>query len=96
MKGEGLSRRDLVRFGLAAGAALPFGLGIAEGEETPKTASPTPGYLDAAVKAARWIRTTRVATRDGYIWLTGPERPEGLDTAPDIYRGGAGIILFLL
>ncbi len=90
MKGTAVSRRDVLRFGLAAGAALPLGLGVADGEETPKT-SPPPGYLDAAVKAARWIRTNRVATRDGYIWLTGPERPEGLDTAPDIYRGSAGI-----
>lgn len=96
MKRSDVSRRDVLRLGLAAGAALPLGLGVADGEETPKASTPSPGYLDAAVKAARWIRTTRVATRDGYIWLTGPERPEGLDTAPDIYRGSAGVILFLL
>jgi lantibiotic modifying enzyme len=91
-----LNRRDLLRFGLAAGAALPFGLGIADGEETPKPPASSPGYLDAAVQAARWIRTTRIATPDGHLWLTGPERPEGLDTVPNVYHGGAGIILFLL
>jgi lantibiotic modifying enzyme len=91
-----LNRRDLLRFGLAAGAALPLGLGAAEGEETPKATTPPPGHLDAALRIARWIRTSRVATRDGYVWLTGPERPDGLDTAPDLYRGDAGIVLFLL
>jgi lantibiotic modifying enzyme len=87
-----VSRRDLLRFGLAAGAALPLGLGAADGEEP----SPAPGYLDAAVQAARWIRTTRVATPDGFLWLTGPEKPEGLDSAPNLYTGSAGVVLFLL
>ncbi len=92
-----LSRRDLFRFGLAAGAALPLGLGAADGEETPRVSTPpAPDYLDAAVQAARWIHTTRVATPDGYLWLTGPERPEGLDTISNLYTGSAGVVLFLL
>jgi hypothetical protein len=96
---EPLTRRDLLRLGLAAGAASSLALGAAAGEEAPKSpapAPPAPGYLDAAVKAARWIRTTRVETPQGYLWLTGPERPEGFDTTPILYTGSAGVVLFLL
>src|SRR6185295_19771493 len=92
-----LSRRDLLRCGLAAGAALPLGFGKADGEEPPKaSASPAPGYLAAALQAARWIHTARVETPDGVLWLTGPERPEGLDSTPNLYTGSAGVVLFLL
>lgn len=97
-----LTRRDLVRLTLAVGAASTLGLGAAAGEETPKPSSdPAPpaspsGYLDAAVKAAKWIHTTRVETPQGLIWLDGPERPEGLESSPDLYTGYAGIVLFLL
>lgn len=93
-----LTRRDLLRLGFAAGSLLPLGLGAAEGvegEEPPK-ATPAPGYLEAAERAARWIHTARVETPDGLLWLTGPERPEGLDTAPNLYSGSAGVVLFLL
>lgn len=72
-----------------AGAGVPFRLGAAE--RTPATR-----WLDAAVKAARWIRTTRVATPDGLLWLSGPERPEGMNASPDLYTGTAGVVLFLV
>ncbi len=96
-----LSRRDLLRLSIAAGAASSLGLRSTAGQETPKSsasapAPPAPGYLDAAVKAARWIRTARVETPQGYLWLTGPERPEGFDTSPNLYSGSSGVVLFLL
>lgn len=69
-----------------AGAGLPFRL---------KAETPT-RWLDAAVKAARWIRTTRVATPDGLLWLSGPERPEGMNASPELYTGTSGIVLFLV
>src|SRR6185436_3621574 len=96
MPKDDLTRRDLLRFGIAAGAALPLGLDAAEGEEPSRTPAPAPGYLDAAVQAARWIHTTRVETPDGVLWLTGPERPEGLDSTPNLYTGSAGVVFFLL
>ncbi|HEX4960473.1 MAG TPA: lanthionine synthetase LanC family protein [Thermoanaerobaculia bacterium] len=102
MNPSDLTRRDLLRLTVAAGAASSLGLGLSAAEETPKpapAAAPAPpasGYLDAAVKANRWIRTARIETPDGYMWLAGPERPDGLDAAAHIYSGGAGIVLFLL
>ena len=88
-----LSRRDLLRFGLAAGATLPWGLDLAAGDEAPKAAG---GYLDAAVRAGRFIRSARVETPRGLLWLQGPERPEGLSSSTDLYSGTSGVVLFLL
>jgi hypothetical protein len=100
MSPSDLTRRDLLRLTVAAGAASSLGLGLSFGEETPKPAVPpalpATGYLDAAVKAALWIRTARIETPDGTMWLAGPERPDGLDASPQLYSGGAGIVLFLL
>ncbi|HEX4497781.1 MAG TPA: lanthionine synthetase LanC family protein, partial [Thermoanaerobaculia bacterium] len=96
-----LSRRDLLRLGLAAGAASSLGLPAAFAEQASKP-SPAPApsapssYLDAAVKAAQWIHTARVQTSQGLIWLEGPEQPEGLESSSDLYTGYAGIVLFLL
>ena len=66
------------------------------GQKDAQAPAALPGYLDAAVRAARWIRTARVETPAGYLWLTGPERPEGLDSTPNLYSGSSGIVLFLL
>jgi hypothetical protein len=55
-----ISRRDLLRLSIAAGAASSLGL-VTE-KRTPKTSAAAPGYLDAAVRAARWIRTARIET----------------------------------
>jgi lantibiotic modifying enzyme len=96
MSSSSLSRRDLLRLGLTAGAASSLGLGSAAGEGTPKAPAASPRYLDAALKAYRWIRTARIETPEGYVWLTDPERPEGFDTTPDLYTGSSGIVLFLL
>lgn len=110
----GLNRRELLRLGLAAGAALPLArplaaAGIAEAAAPPLPApAPTPAVpatapastaaacLDAAERAARWIHGARVETPRGLIWLSGPDRPEGMDSSNDLYSGGAGVVLFLL
>lgn len=91
-----LTRRDLLWLALA-GAAFPLEIGMAAGEEAAKgDAVPSPSYLDAALQAARWLRTTRVGTPHGWIWLTGPERPEGMSSTPTLYSGYSGVVLFLL
>lgn len=89
-----LTRRDLLCLGLLAGAGLPWieGSLLLQGQEKPAPS----GFLDAALKAARWIRTARVATPQGLLWLSGPERPEGLDSSPNLYTGTSGVVLFLL
>lgn len=102
-----LSRRDLLRLSLLTGAGLRWGAGGALAGQAAPSSAPAPAaapgrsagagrYLDAALQAAKWIRTARVETPDGCVWLQGPERPEGLSSSPDLYHGGAGVVLFLL
>ncbi|HEX5716729.1 MAG TPA: lanthionine synthetase LanC family protein [Thermoanaerobaculia bacterium] len=89
MIGRGLTRRELIYLAAIAGTGIgvPFRLNA---EEKPGR------WLDAAIKAGRWIRTTRVATPDGLLWLGGPERPEGMSASPELYTGTSGVVLFLV
>lgn len=91
-----LSRRRFLHLGLAGGTGLA-GLSRWTLAQSPPPA-PAPGagrWLDAAVRAGRWIRTARVATPQGLLWLEGPERPDGLRSSPDLYSGFSGVVLFL-
>jgi len=87
MIGRGLSRRELIYLAAVAGVGAPFRLGA---EEKPTR------WLDAAVKAARWIHSTRTETPDGLLWPGGPERPEGANASPELYSGTSGVVLFLV
>src|SRR6476469_5010983 len=50
--------------------------------------------LDVALKAARWIRRSRVETKNGVAWPADPLRPDSIST--DLYNGYPGVILFHL
>jgi lantibiotic modifying enzyme len=63
------------------------------------TAPKSAVYLQAAIEAARWIRSAAVETPQGLRWLPEPDHPEKTATvsAPSgIYSGSAGIVLFFL
>ena len=91
-----LSRRRFLHLGLAGGTGLAGLSGWSAAQGTPPAPAPAAGrWLDAAVRAARWIRTARVETPKGLIWLEGPERPDGLLSVSHLYTGSAGVILFL-
>src|SRR5690349_13894899 len=91
-----LSRRRFLHLGLAGGAGLAGLSRWTMAQETPPAPAPSAGrWLDAAVRAGRWIRTARVATPQGLLWLEGPERPDGLLSIPNLYSGSAGVVLFL-
>src|SRR4051812_16068106 len=51
-------------------------------------------YRAAAIDAAKWIRTSRVATLFGYAWPGDPKAPKSISTA--LYSGSPGVVLFLL
>jgi lantibiotic modifying enzyme len=53
-----------------------------------------PAYQDVAIDAAKWIRTTRVATPFGIAWPSDPANPKSVSTA--LYSGSPGVVLFLL
>ncbi|MDQ3998297.1 MAG: lantibiotic modifying-like protein [Gemmatimonadota bacterium] len=85
-------RRALLRLGLtgAALAALPHPLYAA----TRGLARPERPYLDAALRAARWIHAARIDTSHGVTWPADPLDPKTVSR--DLYAGAAGVVLFQL
>lgn len=51
-------------------------------------------YRDAAIDAAKWIRSSRVETLFGYAWPSDPNDPKSVSTA--LYSGSPGVVLFLI
>ncbi len=50
--------------------------------------------LDGALRAERWIRTTRVETEHGIVWPADPKTPASVERA--LYNGFPGVVVFLL
>ncbi|HEX9893671.1 MAG TPA: lanthionine synthetase LanC family protein [Gemmatimonadales bacterium] len=51
-------------------------------------------WLDAALKAEKWIRRSRQTTGSGIAWPADPLRPDSV--SPDLYNGMPGVVLFYL
>jgi len=51
-------------------------------------------YLDAARRAATWIRSTAVATAQGRDWPPDPLKPATLN--PSLYAGTPGVVIFFI
>ncbi|HUQ84465.1 MAG TPA: lanthionine synthetase LanC family protein [Gemmatimonadaceae bacterium] len=86
-----VNRRDVVRAGLGAAmlAALPGPLRAAH-----VRAEPDSRYLDAAIRAGKWIRATAVVQPNGTTWPAVP--PDAKTVQGDLYSGSPGVVLFLL
>lgn len=88
-KGHSINRRQAIGLGLGAVAgmvALPTALdGFSI--SAPDT------DLEIALKAARWIRKSRIETPTGVTWPADPLNPK---PAYDLYNGMPGVILFHL
>jgi len=54
----------------------------------------SPAYKDVALDAAKWIKSTRVATPFGIAWPSDPNNPRSVSTA--LYSGSPGVVLFML
>jgi lantibiotic modifying enzyme len=50
--------------------------------------------LEAALRAARWIHSTRAVTDRGVVWPADPRDPTSVGTT--LYAGTPGVVLFLL
>ncbi len=81
------SRRDLFR---AAASALVLPRDFWQNSLFP---APRP-HVEVALKAARWIHTTRVPTERGVRWPADPNDPKSISR--DLYNGYPGVVLFLL
>jgi lantibiotic modifying enzyme len=51
-------------------------------------------YIDAALAAARWIKTSGLATHNGKVWPADPLDPKS--TSPNLYSGTPGVVLFFI
>jgi lantibiotic modifying enzyme len=51
-------------------------------------------YLDAAEKAAAWIRASEIRSAQGLTWPADPKDPKSVNTT--LYAGTPGIVLFFL
>jgi lantibiotic modifying enzyme len=50
--------------------------------------------LEAALEAARWIKTSAIRNATGTTWPSAPDDPSGVNNT--LYSGTAGVILFFL
>jgi len=87
------SRRDVIRAGV--GAALltaipaPFRTGA-----TRHRLEPDARYLDAAIRAGRWLQATAIDAPGGKTWPAVP--PDTKTAQTNLYSGSPGVVLFLL
>src|SRR6476620_9262380 len=82
-----ITRRELLGLGLGAAAGMlvaPQALRALETETSD---------IDIALKAARWIRKSRITTPIGVAWPADPLKPR---VGFDLYNGFPGVILFHL
>ncbi len=92
-----MTRRELFERSAAVAALLlvsPASLHASPSHALRRTVTPDRPYLDAAVKAERWIRRAKLSDARGASWLANPEIPSPVTT--DVYSGTAGIVLFYL
>jgi hypothetical protein len=102
-----ITRRALIERGLGAAAgmiafpgALPGALSALSTFTTraghaPPTAVHAPlTDLEVALRAARWIRRSRIETANGVTWPADPLKPTTVGT--DLYNGMPGVLLFHL
>ncbi|HVT38345.1 MAG TPA: lanthionine synthetase LanC family protein [Gemmatimonadaceae bacterium] len=93
-----LSRRDLVRVGMHAGAglfALPRTL-VAEWSRAAARGVSDRPYLDAALRAEHWIRSTAIDTGTGRSWPATPFDAKRGAPETTLYSGGPGVVIFYL
>ena len=92
---QDISRRAWL--GTAAGiaasiAGVPAALSALETRLSHSAAAPDD--LEIALKAERWIRRSRIETKNGVTWPADPLKPTSVGY--DLYNGMPGVVLFYL
>ena len=93
----GTSRRDLLRTGLGAAAALaasPASLWAELARDDHAARGGERPWLAAAEHAARWIEMSAVRSRDGVTWPADPADAKSVQQ--NLYSGSSGVVLFFL
>jgi len=91
MRNRGITRRELLARGLGVAAGIS-GIPGAVSALSATTRPAPPSDLEVALKAAAWIRRSRVETKNGVAWPADPLKPASIRY--DLYNGMPGIILF--
>ena len=86
-------RRALLRLGLTTAAMAAIPRSVLRAAEQ-RLVRPDRPYLDAALKAARWIQSTRIETAAGVTWPADPR--DSTSVSHDLYTGAGGVVLFQL
>jgi lantibiotic modifying enzyme len=81
-----MDRRQVIRHGLAGAAALAFAPDLlrALGRERP--------YLEAALRASRWLERSAQRRGSEILWSADPDRPA--EVGYDLYNGTTGVLPF--
>jgi lantibiotic modifying enzyme len=87
-------RRDFVRGGLGAAAALAGFPAFRLPHLSELLQSTDRPYVSAAVQAARWLAGARVRTQGGITWPADPNDTESVGTT--LYTHSPGVVTFLL
>src|SRR5262245_17563970 len=82
------SRRDLLKLSACAGAAAALPPGLLAGLRQLQRP-----YLEAALRAERWIRSTAVRTAAGRTWPCTPGDAKRGAPELSLYSGTPGVIL---
>jgi lantibiotic modifying enzyme len=93
-----VTRREMLRLGICGGAGiavLPHVV-IAEWSRAMSRGISDRPYLDAALRAERWIRSTAIDTRLGRTWPATPGEDGRGVPATSLYSGAPGVVLFYL
>ena len=77
-----------VFFALASGAGLAAVRTVGGAQATGRP------FLDAAKKAAAWVRSSAIRTPEGMTWPADPKDPKSVNTT--LYAGTPGIVIFFL
>src|SRR4051812_17271212 len=90
------SVRSLLALAAVLGGAVPSpgDEGAAAQGVRKQAVPPQANYRQAALDAARWIRSTKLCTERGTAWPTDPNDPKSVNTS--LYSGVPGVVLFFL
>ncbi len=89
-----INRRDVLKSAIGGmlAAAAPRALLALDG--VAKSARTDRPHLTNAIRAANWIKRSRIVTEHGVAWPANPLDAKSVST--DLYSGTSGIVLFLL
>jgi lantibiotic modifying enzyme len=93
-----VTRREMLRLGICSGAGVAVfpHVVIAEWSRAMSRGRSDRPYLDAALRAERWIRSTAIDTPRGRTWPATPGEDGRGAPATTLYSGAPGVVLFYL